>query len=93
MISYQGEYHALADKLCEYVVKLLDQVRGNDELDVILNEKRGFMVYGDSPDRLARLHLAVKYNQKRVSGFDLFNELCLNVLITTIAPNVTKYYS
>ncbi len=61
----QGEYEALAKKLSEYVVKLLDHVRGNDELDVILNEE----VDGYGPDchgKLARLKLAIKFNEKRV---------------------------
>jgi transient-receptor-potential calcium channel protein len=61
---YRGEYEGLAKKLSEYVVKLVDHVRGNDELDVILNEE----VEGYGPDchgKLARLKLAIKFDEKR----------------------------
>ena len=62
---FQGEYESLAKKLSEYVVKLLDHVRGNDELDIILNEP----VEGYGPEcqgKLARLKLAIKCNEKQV---------------------------
>ena len=57
----------MAKNLSNYVVKLLDHVRGNDELDIILNEE------GDVPDlqehgKLSRLKLALKFNEKHVSG-------------------------
>jgi hypothetical protein len=29
----------LADQLSEYIVKLLDKVRGHDELEILLNKK------------------------------------------------------
>lgn len=61
----QGEYESLAKKLSEYVVKLLDHVRGNDELDIILNEP----VEGYGPEcqgKLSRLKLAIKCNEKQV---------------------------
>ena len=65
-IFLQGEYESLAKNLSNYVVKLLDHVRGNDELDIILNEE------GDVPDlqehgKLSRLKLALKFNEKHVS--------------------------
>ena len=66
----QGEYESLAKKLSEYVVKLLDHVRGNDELDVILNEEvegHGQECHG----KLARLKLAIKCNEKQVSDTQL----------------------
>ena len=47
------------------MVKLLDHVRGNDELDIILNEP----VEGYGPEcqgKLARLKLAIKCNEKQV---------------------------
>ncbi len=65
MSLLQGEYESLAKKLSEYVVKLLDHVRGNDELDIILNEP----VEGHGPEcqgKLARLKLAIKCNEKQV---------------------------
>lgn len=61
----QGEYEGLAKKLSEYVVKLIDHVRGNDELDIILNE--GVDGHGvDSHGKLSRLKLALKFNEKQV---------------------------
>ena len=55
-------------------MKLLDHVRGNDELDIILNEE------GDVPDlqehgKLTRLKLALKFNEKHVS----IPEACKNI--------------
>ncbi len=46
-------------------MKLLDHVRGNDELDIILNEP----VEGYGPEcqgKLARLKLAIKCDEKQV---------------------------
>ena len=61
----QGEYEGLAKKLSEYVVKLIDHVRGNDELDIILNE--GVDGHGiDNHGKLTRLKLALKFNEKQV---------------------------
>ena len=71
---WQGEYESLAKKLSEYVVKLLDHVRGNDELDIILNEP----VEGYGPEcqgKLARLKLAIKCNEKQVRNQTVFSYL------------------
>ena len=64
----QAEYTALANKLGDYVVRLLDKVRGNAELDAILNVGDD----GDDDDpcrphgKLARLQLAIDYREKKV---------------------------
>ena len=51
------------------MVKLIDHVRGNDELDIILNE--GVEGHGmDNYGKLTRLKLALKFNEKQV-GRDL----------------------
>lgn len=64
----QAEYTALSTKLGDYVVRLLDKVRGNAELDAILN-------VGDDgqdnepcrpPGKLARLQLAIDFREKKV---------------------------
>ena len=62
----QAEYTALANKLGDYVVRLLDKVHGNAELDAVLNA-------GDDSDdpcrphgELARLQLAVDFKEKKV---------------------------
>ena len=55
----------LADQLSGYAVKLLDKVRGHVELDCVLG-KTG----KESEEKyvlLARLYLAIKYEEKPVS--------------------------
>jgi hypothetical protein len=56
----------LADQLSAYAVKLLDKVRGHKELDCVLG-KTG----KESEEKyvlLARLYLAIKYEEKPVGG-------------------------
>lgn len=56
----------LADQLSAYAVKLLDKVRGHKELDCVLGKT------GKETEEkyllLARLYLAIKYEEKPVSG-------------------------
>ena len=59
---FQDEYQELRERLGQYVVKLLDCVRGNEELDVLLSTENG-----DEGEQLGRLHLALRYNEKKVS--------------------------
>ena len=56
---FRGKYMELAEKMSEYAVKLLNFVRGRDELEVILN-KTG-KENEEKFDVLARLDLAIKY--------------------------------
>jgi MFS superfamily sulfate permease-like transporter len=60
------EYLALADQLSEYIVKLLDKVRGHDELEILLN-KKGRDSDDETYELLSRLKLAIHYNEKKVS--------------------------
>lgn len=60
----QTDYLALADQLSQYVVKLLDKVRGHDELEILLN-KTGRASDEESYELLDRLKLAIQYNEKR----------------------------
>lgn len=55
----------MADQLSHYVVKLLDKVRGHDELEVLLN-KVGPDSEDESYELLSRLKLAIQYNEKKV---------------------------
>ena len=48
-----------------YVVKLLDKVRGHDELEILIN-KTGRDPDIETYERLARLKLAIQYNEKKV---------------------------
>ncbi|XP_071173975.1 short transient receptor potential channel 7-like [Mytilus edulis] len=61
---YKNEYLALADQLSEYLVKLLDKVRGHDELEILLN-KKGRDSDDESYELLSRLKLAIHYNEKK----------------------------
>ncbi len=64
---FKNEYLHLADNLSGYVCKLLNNVRGHDELEIVLNKagKESEEKY----KRLARLDLAIKYEEKPVSDF------------------------
>jgi hypothetical protein len=57
----------LAENLSNYSVKLLNNVRGRDELEIVLNKtgKENEEKY----ERLARLNLALKYEEKPVKYF------------------------
>ncbi|KAL4235161.1 anthranilate synthase component II [Mactra antiquata] len=61
---YKTEYLELADQLSVYVVKLLDKVRGHDELEVLIN-KTGRDSEQETYERLARLKLAIQYSEKK----------------------------
>ncbi len=61
---FQSEFTELAANLSDYVVKLLDKVQGNEELNVILNNSDGLE---HTPNKtLARLQLAIDYKEKKV---------------------------
>ena len=64
-ILLKKEYIQLCEQLSLYAVKLLDNVRGRDELDIVLNKtgKENEEKY----DRLARLDLAIKFQEKPVN--------------------------
>ena len=62
----QTDYLLLADQLSVYVVKLLDKIRGHDELQVLLN-KTGSNSEQETYELLARLKLAIRYREKKVS--------------------------
>ncbi|XP_052674210.1 short transient receptor potential channel 7-like [Crassostrea angulata] len=62
--SFKTEYLALADQLSDYVVKLLDKVRGHDELEKLINKKRRDP-RDESYDLLARLQMAIQCNEKK----------------------------
>ena len=60
----------LANKLSDYTVKLLGYVRGRDELEIVLN-KTG-KENEEKFERLARLDLAIKYQEMPVKRFSHF---------------------
>ncbi|KAL3860515.1 hypothetical protein ACJMK2_010634 [Sinanodonta woodiana] len=61
---FKSEYLSLVNQLREYVVKLLDMVRGQDELKVII-DKANRDSKNETYERLARLKLAIRYNEKK----------------------------
>ena len=60
----QQEYKELANQLSEYVVKLLDRVRTQEELELVLN-KTG-KARSEKYSTLARFNLALQYDEKKV---------------------------
>nr|XP_022328099.1 short transient receptor potential channel 3-like [Crassostrea virginica]XP_022328100.1 short transient receptor potential channel 3-like [Crassostrea virginica] len=62
--SFKTEYLGLADQLSDYVVKLLDKVRGHDELEKLINKKRRDPT-DESYALLARLQMAIQCNEKK----------------------------
>ncbi|VDP45004.1 unnamed protein product [Soboliphyme baturini] len=68
--QYKMEYQALSQKCQNFVVDLLDQIRGSDELEILLNYEPSDRwtvrerVVGERME-LARLKLAVQFRQKR----------------------------
>ena len=63
----QNEYEHLAGKLSNYVVQLIDHVRSTAELDAILNATHGSHDDEGCDGKLARLKLALRYEEKKVS--------------------------
>ena len=60
----KNEYLQIADNLSIYVCKLLNNVRGHVELEIVLNKTGKETEHKES--RLARLDLAIKYQEKPV---------------------------
>ncbi|CAL1532326.1 unnamed protein product, partial [Lymnaea stagnalis] len=57
------EYRDLADQLSDYVVKLLDRIRTQKELELVLN-KTG-KPHQEKFESLARFKLALNYKEKK----------------------------
>lgn len=59
----------LADKLSQYTVKLLNNVRGWDELEIVLNKtgKENEEKY----ERFARLDMAIKLREMQVNSLNI----------------------
>ncbi len=57
----------MSDNLHDYTQQLLDHVRGEDELDMVLNASGAAGVDLGAFGRLARLKLAMHFGQKKVS--------------------------
>ena len=74
----QTDYLELADQLSAYVVKLLDKVRGHDELEILIN-KTGRDSDQETYERLARFKLALQYNEKKVKSSIVNQKLKTNV--------------
>jgi hypothetical protein len=64
LFFFKSEYLQLAENLSVFVCKLLNNIRGRDELEIVLNKtgKESEEKY----ERLARLDLAIKYEEKPV---------------------------
>ena len=62
---FQADYMALSDQLGNYVVRLLDNVNGNEELNTILNAS-GEDDNATQHVSMSRLQLAIEYKEKKV---------------------------
>ena len=67
IILFQSEYDQLAKNLSSYVCKLLNNVRGRDELEIVLNKTN--KEHEEHFKRLARIDLALKYQEIEVSVY------------------------
>ncbi len=69
--EFKAEYETLYRQAQDFAVALLDQTRGSQELELILNHDPNGTVGEDEHHRmnLSRLKLAIKYKQKKVRCF------------------------
>ena len=74
---FKHEYLLLRNALSTYSVKLLNNVRGRDELDIVLN-KTG-KEKEEKYEKLARLDLAIRFKEKPVY-ISLYYYLYLNLV-------------
>lgn len=69
--EFKLEYESLAKQCSEFAVALLEQTRGSHELEIVLNHDPDGPVEEEGVHdsmSLARLKLAIKYKQKKVTG-------------------------
>ncbi|ESO90970.1 hypothetical protein LOTGIDRAFT_122406, partial [Lottia gigantea] len=59
---FKKEYRELAEQLSEYVVKLLDRIRTQEELEMVLNKTGRSTI--EKYEKLARFKLALLYHEK-----------------------------
>ncbi|CAF0718901.1 unnamed protein product [Brachionus calyciflorus] len=81
---FKNEYLNLANNLSAYTVKLLSNVRGRDELEIVLNKtgKEGEEKY----ERLARLDLALKYKEKPFVAHPNCQQKLVEIWYTGLRP-------
>ena len=89
--EFKLDYEDLAKTVRDFAVDLLDQVRGSQELEIILNHDSTGVPVTDTSQatqiekmNLARLKLAIKYKQKRVSVTVCVNYIILFVFINSL---------
>ena len=63
---FQLKYESLRENLAKFTVRILDKVANSQELETILNYVDEDENMPHSYERLARLHLAIRYNETRV---------------------------
>ena len=69
--EFKVELEALAHKVQDFATSLLDQTRGSKELETILNhDVNGPVQSSSNTMTLARLKLAIKFKQKKVSKLE-----------------------
>ena len=68
--EFKSTYRNLSKQVQDFATELLDQTRGSEELETILNHNTEAAVSDDDAEvmTLSRLRLAIKYKQKEVNG-------------------------
>lgn len=66
--EFKSTYRNLSKQVQDFATELLDQTRGSEELETILNHNTESPVSEDEAEvmTLSRLRLAIKYKQKEV---------------------------
>jgi len=62
----QNEYLGLVDQCMVFACELMDLCRGTQEVEAVLSEG----AENGSPDPLARLKMAMEYEEKKVNNYD-----------------------
>ncbi len=98
--EFKSEYETLSKQCQTFATALLDQTRGSNELETILNHDTNGPVSGAGTaeavgtDRmhLARLKLAIKYKQKKVMYNVLVRLLQINCVLKLLKMCMCFYY-
>jgi len=87
--EFKSTYKNLSKQVQEFATELLDQTRGSEELETILNHDTESPMSEDDTEvmTLSRLRLAIKYKQKEVSIVFSFHQLD-NICFSSISINI-----
>lgn len=64
----QSEYLSLVEKCMNFACELMDLCRGTQEVEAVLSEGSDCCSDNGKRDPLARLKMAIRYQEKKVKG-------------------------